>query len=172
MRQSKKQIEKSIQTNKILGFAKRRLKSVGVIQLDGVGISYLKKDHVLHLYRLTFNSKASKDINKKNISAPKLEKPRMKYSGNKWKEVRKLVFEIDVRCRGCGSEENFHCHHSYYIEGREVWDYPLDSFITLCENCHSEFHKEIKGSRLVIRGRVKILDKIKEEQQNGYFAKY
>ena len=33
-------------------------------------------------------------------------------------------------------------HHQYYIEDKLPWDYPNESLITLCINCHQEEHNE------------------------------
>ena len=71
------------------------------------------------------------------------------YKHPKWKSKRLEVFKRDnFTCRGCDSKMNLHCHHSFYENGRNIWDYPLDSLITLCESCHNEFHDNIKGKEL------------------------
>lgn len=41
-------------------------------------------------------------------------------------------------CRICKDESStLNVHHCYYERGREPWDYPDASLLTLCENCHS-----------------------------------
>lgn len=32
-------------------------------------------------------------------------------------------------------------HHNYYIQGLKPWEYDDKALITLCENCHKNFHK-------------------------------
>ena len=73
------------------------------------------------------------------------------YNHPKWKEKREQIFKRDnYKCRGCDSNNELRCHHSFYENGRQIWDYPSKSLITLCESCHSKFHDKIKGKELVI----------------------
>lgn len=57
----------------------------------------------------------------------------------RWQQMRLRVFERDSwRCQRCGaSEYTLAVHHRYYLKGHEPWDYSVDAFITLCEDCHS-----------------------------------
>ena len=74
------------------------------------------------------------------------------YDHPKWKSKRLEVFKRDnFKCRGCDSKKDLRCHHSFYEAGRNIWEYPLKSLITLCESCHTEFHDKIKGKELVIK---------------------
>lgn len=70
---------------------------------------------------------------KKHLSpyAQKLLDPR-------WQKMRLQVLERDeFSCTSCGdSEKTLFVHHGYYIFGNEPWDYPLDCFHTVCEDCH------------------------------------
>ena len=34
-----------------------------------------------------------------------------------------------------------HVHHTYYILSNKPWDYPDDALITLCSECHADFHQ-------------------------------
>ena len=107
---------------------------------------------------------------KKSIYKPKITKKfKIKYSGKNWNLLRDKILKRDVKCRVCSSEENLHCHHSYYMPGRNIWEYPESSFMILCENCHTEFHEKIKGKDLVIRGENNIKLKIKEEEFLGFY---
>ncbi len=58
----------------------------------------------------------------------------------RWQQMRLKVFERDSwTCRSCqDSGHTLHAHHKYYEHGRDPWDYPLDTLITLCESCHEE----------------------------------
>jgi hypothetical protein len=35
-------------------------------------------------------------------------------------------------------------HHTYYERGRDPWDYPINSLVTLCYACHGEVERLIK----------------------------
>lgn len=65
----------------------------------------------------------------------------------KWQKVRLQVLERDDwRCRICDiGTKTLHIHHNFYQQNREPWDYPFDSLITLCFECH----EREKGYRLV-----------------------
>jgi len=63
----------------------------------------------------------------------------------RWLNKRKVILERDHnKCVLCGSEFNLNVHHSYYILGVKPWDYPDESLVTLCEQCHLEYHKTHK----------------------------
>lgn len=62
-----------------------------------------------------------------------------------WKTVRGFVLERDGhRCRLCGRvrEEGviLHIHHSTYEHRGDEMNHP-DDLITLCEDCHKNYHK-------------------------------
>ena len=61
----------------------------------------------------------------------------------KWRNLREKVLKRDeYRCTTCGSKQSLVVHHTfYYWEYTEPWEYPLESLITLCDNCHDDFHK-------------------------------
>ena len=161
MNKKQKKLEKDKRTFQILIFAKKRLTS------EKINVIGLKKNNIFCLYKQKFNNTARNDYLKRHLI--KIQKPKINYNTKKWAEIRKLVFERDLKCRGCDSVENLECHHSYYIENREVWNYPLYSFITLCNSCHAEFHKKIKGYMLVIRNKIKLKQTISEEESNGFY---
>ena len=60
----------------------------------------------------------------------------------RWQKVRLEVFDRDDwRCRCCGNHESeLHAHHSFYRQGCDPWDYPVDSIITYCHGCHEAEH--------------------------------
>lgn len=174
----RKQIELSIEITKMLSFARYKLKQKGIFGLGNLDLTRLKKDVVLALYKETFNRRCSDDYKPraktKKISPKKknIPKPKFNYSDPIWLAKRQEVFSIDnFKCRECNSEYNLQCHHSYYIHGRELWEYPLSSFVTLCGSCHTAFHKKIRGCNLVIRDRINVDNKIMEEELNGFYIK-
>ena len=86
----------------------------------------------------------------------KIRENRGSYLDSRWRKVRLLVFKRDNNsCLECGSTEKLHCHHNYYKTNHKLWEYPLSCFKTLCESCHSEFHKKIKGTALVRKVKTK-----------------
>lgn len=61
----------------------------------------------------------------------------------RWKLKRKRVLERDdFKCTVCGSKKSLHVHHTYYYRNEITppWEYPMESLITVCEDCHKEFH--------------------------------
>lgn len=72
-----------------------------------------------------------------------------KFKDPRWQKLRLEVFQRDdYTCQACYDTENtLHVHHTYYIYGNDPWDYPLDCFVTLCENCHEVESEEIKGAK-------------------------
>ncbi len=67
-----------------------------------------------------------------------------------WQRKRLEVFEkFNFTCFACdGKEKTLHAHHKSYIKGRQAWDYEVDNFEALCEDCHKETHesKELLNS--------------------------
>lgn len=72
-----------------------------------------------------------------------------KWKNPKWQKVRLLVLERDGwRCRQCGDAETcLQVHHTFYASGRDPWEYPLDSLVTLCERCHAEVESAVRATR-------------------------
>lgn len=56
----------------------------------------------------------------------------------RWQKKRLEILERDkFTCFQCGSDQKtLHVHHSYYIKGRDPWNYPNWSLSTLCKRCH------------------------------------
>ena len=61
-----------------------------------------------------------------------------------WQKKRLVILERDkFTCQHCASKEDtLNIHHTFYdfVEYKNPWDYPDDTLITLCENCHKEEH--------------------------------
>lgn len=63
----------------------------------------------------------------------------------KWQRKRLEIFSRDnFTCVECGDDKNtLHVHHQEY-KNCEIWDYPNESLITLCESCHNKKHPTVK----------------------------
>lgn len=57
----------------------------------------------------------------------------------RWQRRRLEIFQReDFRCVICRrADKNIQAHHLIYLK-RDPWDYPLDMFQTLCDDCHEE----------------------------------
>jgi hypothetical protein len=68
------------------------------------------------------------------------------YKDPRWQKKRLEIMERDgFKCRSCGSaEKTLNVHHAYYEKGAKVWEYPEETMITWCEDCHGSSHKTIK----------------------------
>lgn len=82
----------------------------------------------------------------KKTYSEKLKDPR-------WQRMRLKILERDLwKCRWCGAaDKTLHVHHTYYERGKEPWEYPPESLLTLCEDCHQfeyESRKEAEDSLL------------------------
>ena len=54
-----------------------------------------------------------------------------------WKKKRIAILERDGNCCAiCGDIKRLEVHHFYYIAKRMAWNYPDDSLLTLCKDCH------------------------------------
>ena len=42
------------------------------------------------------------------------------------------------------SKISFHIHHTYYVPSAKPWEYPLDSLIALCSDCHERETEQLK----------------------------
>lgn len=60
----------------------------------------------------------------------------------RWQRKRLEILGRDnFTCRQCSSEaKTLHVHHLSYFDGRDPWDVPDSSLITLCHDCHEEDH--------------------------------
>ena len=65
-----------------------------------------------------------------------------------WRAKREKILKRDgYKCAYCGSKSKLNVHHKYYNlypNGKHVnvWDYPDDALITLCETCHKKVHEK------------------------------
>ena len=81
------------------------------------------------------------------------------FRDSRWQKLRLQVMERDGwKCKACGRGENdgitLNVHHAYYTAGTAPWEYPIDSLVTYCEECHKERHaiqKRILASMTTIR---------------------
>lgn len=78
---------------------------------------------------------------KRSEYSQKLRDPR-------WQKMRLQVMNRDeFSCQFCGDPTTtLNVHHRWYVAGREPWDYPLDSLLTLCEVCHAEETASLRES--------------------------
>jgi len=62
-----------------------------------------------------------------------------------WLKKRLVILERDgYKCRLCGSSSNLQVHHIKYSNGKNAWEYPNLDLITLCKECHSKVHSDLK----------------------------
>lgn len=55
----------------------------------------------------------------------------------KWEKKRAAIRERDNNtCQNCGDTNQLQVHHCYYESGLKPWEYPDESLITLCNDCH------------------------------------
>ncbi len=71
--------------------------------------------------------------------AEKLRDPR-------WQRKRlEVLNRFDFTCVVCNSKNRtLHVHHSYYLKGRDPWEYPTEHFWCLCETCHDQVTEAIE----------------------------
>jgi len=66
------------------------------------------------------------------------------YRDSRWQRKRLAIMERDgFTCRSCGKDgpdAALAVHHTYYEAGTAPWEYPDDSLITWCEECHEARH--------------------------------
>lgn len=44
------------------------------------------------------------------------------------------------------TEITLNVHHRYYEDGKEPWEYPIQSLVTLCEECHEAETESMKST--------------------------
>ena len=56
----------------------------------------------------------------------------------RWQKLRLKILERDEWCcqRCFDGESTLNVHHRNYLPGKEPWDSPVESLVTLCERCH------------------------------------
>lgn len=68
----------------------------------------------------------------------------------RWRAKRIEILERDkYTCKLCGKKKEdgvvLHVHHIMYHKGLMPWEYRNRELITLCEECHNNFHKKQKA---------------------------
>lgn len=56
----------------------------------------------------------------------------------RWQKKRLEIMQRDTfACRKCGdTKSELHVHHIHYLKGKELWEVPNESLVTLCRSCH------------------------------------
>lgn len=69
----------------------------------------------------------------------------------RWKAKRNVILKRDNNsCVNCGSNNSLVVHHRRYLFIRRLnnfvlpWEYPNETLITLCNQCHDRGHKSFK----------------------------
>jgi len=94
-----------------------------------------------------------KKSNRKSEYSQKLLDPR-------WQKKRLEIMQRDNwSCQLCGDTENtLHVHHAFYLNDKDIWDYPENLLITLCDSCHEEEHSSAYDDAISI---------LKQLRENG-----
>jgi len=74
-------------------------------------------------------------------------RPKSKYADPRWQRKRLEVMQRDgFACICCKEDkETLNVHHSYYVAGRDLWEYPTTTLFTLCHKCHKEHSEDPIG---------------------------
>lgn len=52
-------------------------------------------------------------------------------------------------CKCCGAYNcEINVHHTNYIPYRMAWEYPNETLVCLCNDCHSELHRKMKNKKI------------------------
>lgn len=71
----------------------------------------------------------------------------------RWQKKRLEILSRDeFMCQVCAdTQSTLHVHHKYYEKDLIPWEYPDNSLITLCEDCHESEEDQIKEySQLIV----------------------
>ena len=72
----------------------------------------------------------------------------MQYRDSRWQKKRLEIMERDKwTCQSCaasGEGVTLNVHHAYYEAGKAPWEYPNQSLVTWCEDCHKARHWMMK----------------------------
>ena len=78
------------------------------------------------------------------------------FRDSRWQKLRLEIMERDGwTCKSCGANGKgvtLNVHHAYYESGRAPWEYPTDTLVTWCEDCHGKIHEAQKRLALRIAG--------------------
>jgi hypothetical protein len=76
------------------------------------------------------------------------------FRDSRWQKLRLEIMERDGwTCKSCGATGNgvtLNVHHAYYESGKAPWEYPTDTLVTWCEDCHGKIHEAQKRIALII----------------------
>lgn len=66
------------------------------------------------------------------------------YQHSKWFKKRGIILRRDnYKCTVCSSDKNLRVHHTFYYKNYVApWEYPNNSLLTLCEDCHKKWHEQ------------------------------
>ena len=71
------------------------------------------------------------------------------FRDSRWQKKRLEIMERDGwACRSCGASGEgvtLNVHHAYYESNKAPWQYPDDTLLTWCEECHAFRHEQQKN---------------------------
>ena len=88
----------------------------------------------------------------------------------RWIKKREKIIKRDgYRCTVCGAEKDLIVHHTFYYSTYPApWEYPDNSLLTTCRECHYEYHYhhevEIRELPKKRKGKAKRLKKAKKKK--------
>lgn len=69
----------------------------------------------------------------------------LQFADPQWRAKREEVMRLKGHvCQVCGSTDMINIHHSYYMTGSFIWEYPAKDMFVLCEKCHKAIHDVYK----------------------------
>src|SRR4051812_4429925 len=77
----------------------------------------------------------------------------------RWQKKRLEIMQRDeFSCRKCGNDQaTLNVHHTFYSPGRDPWDYPDASLVTLCELGWTRWLRQPNKTLFAVR--CKLLDR-------------
>lgn len=68
------------------------------------------------------------------------------YKDPRWQKKRLEVMEAnDYTCEICGDDRStLNVHHKHYDYEKRIWEYDVEDFQCLCEDCHEKLHEDQK----------------------------
>jgi hypothetical protein len=84
-----------------------------------------------------------------------------------WKEKRKaILFRDGKKCTVCGKKTTLEIHHTFYYKDYPApWCYPNDSLLTVCRECHRQWHEY--NENVIVEKPKSIKTKILKEGVRG-----
>lgn len=91
---------------------------------------------------LRYSTNRCKECANQKLSIDNLKLGRVDRRDGKWKRIARIAYKRDeYQCKLCQNSDEITAHHldgwNWFMEGR----YDLDNLITLCYDCHTNFHK-------------------------------